>query len=316
MDDLLIPNVGPNKLIPWPDNKNTSLSDKDSEKRPFGCTFFLEDARARNQFVALKVGDNSDFHLKDDDIDINFYLKKNENNLLTSILVGCDAENKDEALQIALPHILRITSMWCLKYRRPVSYYALDVFDNKYKAKWLMPSITPSVIPTLEQPKVTMWNSTLTSLVAIFREGMTSNIYSQKFMSYYKILEAYPSKGPFLELVKYCENNGIKISRDRKSVTTGLLHGAYDPSHHDYFLGMKYTRVRDELAEYRNTIAHPFIGNGYRDLDTFDAQVQLVAVSNLLERMAIDILEDEFRLLSQVSIDKNMEIVHETYTKT
>ena len=316
MDELLIPNVGPNKLIPWPDSKSTSLSDKDNEKRPFGCTFLLEDARARVKNVALKVEGNIDFHLKGDETDLNFYLKTNDQNLLSSIVVGCDARNKDEALQLTLPHVLRLTSMWCLKYRRPVSFYALDVFDNKHKAKWIMPSITPSVIPTLEQPKVTMWNTALTSLVAVFREGMTSNIHSHKFMSYYKILEAYPSNGPFLELVKYCENNGIEFARDKKNVTKELLHGAYAPSIHDHFLGMKYTKVKNELSEYRNSIAHPFIQTAYQDLDTYDAQVQLVGISNLLERMAIDILEDEFKLMAQVSNDKNFEIVHETYTKT
>ena len=314
MSELLIATVGPNKLIPGSSEKIISDSEKDHSIRPFGCTFYLEDTRARTKYVALEVGEDSDFHIKMGPADINFYIQADEKNKLSSVLVGCMANGKEQAITITFPHMQRITSLWCLKYKRPANIYGIEIFDKNNKAKWLMPTVTPSIIPLVDKPVVTLWNTALTSLVAVFKEGMNSTIFSHKFLSYFKILEAYPNKGPFKENNNYCKEKNIEIVRKAMVLSEDILKGAYDSKYHAKYVGKKYTRIRDELNDYRDAVAHPFIEDAFIDLDTLEVQAELAAISNMLERMAVEISEEEISLLSKVSPDNIYKQIAESYT--
>lgn len=314
MSELLIPSVGPNKLIPGSPESAITKSEQDSSIRPFGCTFHLEDTRARTLYIALEVVGNSDFHIKMESSDINFYIQSDDKNKLSSVLVGCMVEGKDQALTTAFPHMQRITSLWCLKYKRPVNIYSIEIYDKSNKAKWLIPNVTPSISPRVVGPVVTLWNTALTSLVAVFKEGMNSTIFSHKLISYYKILEAYPSQGPFKEINNYCKEKRMEVPRESKVLSEELLKGAFDKEYHAKYVGKKYTRIRDELKGYRNAIAHPFISDAFIDLDTFEVQAELAAISNMLERMAVEILEEEIGLLSKVSPDNIYKQLAESYT--
>lgn len=314
MSELLIPTVGPNKLIPASPDKIISVSEQDHSIRPFGCTFYLEDTRARTKYVALEVGDDSDFHIKMEPSDINFYIQSDDKNKLSSVLAGCMTNGKEQALITTFPHMQRITSLWCLKYKRPANIYSIEIFDKNNKAKWLMPAVTPSITPLADKPVVTLWNTALTSLVAVFKEGMNSTIFSHKFLSYFKILGAYPSQGPFKEINNYCRENNIEIPRESKVLTEEILKGTYDKKYHARYVGKKYTKIRDELKNYRNTVAHPFISDAFSDLDTLEVQAELAATSSMLERMAIEVLEEEIGLLSKVSPDNIYKQIAESYT--
>lgn len=314
MSELLIPTVGPNKLIPGAPEKIISVSEQDHSIRPFGCTFYLEDTRARTKYVALEVGEDCDFHLKTEHSDINFYFQSDDKNKLCSVLVGCMANGKEQALATTFPHMQRITSLWCLKYKRPANIYSIEIFDKNNKAKWLIPTVTPSITPLVDRPVVTLWNTALTSLVAVFKEGMNSTIFSHKFLSYFKILEAYPSQGPFKEINNYCKEKNIEIPRESKVLFKEILKGAYDNKYHARYVGKKYTQIRDELKDYRNAVAHPFISDVFTDLDTLEVQAELAAISNMLERMAVEVLEEEIGLLSKVSPDNIYKQIAESYT--
>lgn len=312
----MIPTVGPNKFIPGSTEKIITESDQDRSNRPFGCTFFLEDTRARTKYVALEVRKDSNFHIKMDPSDINFYIQSDDENKLSSVLVGCMANGKQQALAETFPHMQRITSLWCLKYKRPANIYSIEIYDKNNKAKWLIPTVTPSCIPLVEKPIVTLWNTALTSLVAVFKEGMNSTIFSHKLLSYFKILEAYPSQGPFKEINNYCKENNIELPRESKVLSEALLKGTFDKEYHAKYVGKKYTRIRDELKDYRNSIAHPFISDAFTDLDTLEVQAELAAIANMLERMAVEILEEEICLLSKVSPDNIYKQIAESYTYT
>jgi hypothetical protein len=314
MNELLIPTVGPNKLIPGSPENIITQSERDSSIRPFGCTFLLEDTRARTKYVALEVGKNSDFHVKMKPSDINFYIQSDNENKLNSVLVGCMANGKEQALATTFPHMQHITSLWCLKYKRPANIYSIEIYDKNNKAKWLIPTVRPSTIPLLDKPVVTLWNTALTSLVSVFKEGMNSTIFSHKFLSYFKILEAYPSQGPFKVINEFCKENNIELPRESKVLSEELLKGALDKEYHDKYAGKKYTRIRDDLRNYRNSVAHPFISDTFIDLDTLEVQAELAAISNMLERMAIEILEEEIGLLSKVSSDNIYKQIADSYT--
>ena len=313
MSELLIPTVGPNKLIPSSPKRAITKSEQDSNIRPFGCTFYLEDTRARTKYVALEVGENVDFHIKTEQADIDFYMQSDDKNKLSSILIGCMADGKEQALATTFPHMQRITSLWCLKYKRPVNIFSIEIYDNNNKAKWLMPAVTPFNSPLVGRPTVTLWYTALTSLVAVFKEGMNSTIFSHKFLSYFKILEAYPSQGPFKIINNYCKTKSIEVPRESRVLSEELLKGAFDKTYHAKYVGNKYTRIRDDLKDYRNAIAHPFISDTFIDLDTIEVQAELAAISNMLERMAIEILEEEIGLLSKVSPDNIYKQLAESY---
>lgn len=314
MSDLLIPTIGPNNPVSASTEATIAQSERDASSRPFGCTFYLEDTRARTKYVALEVGRNSDFHIKTEQSIVNFYLQFNDTRKLSSVLIGCMAMGKKQALELTLPHMQRLASLWCLKYRRPVSIYSVEVYDKNNHAKWLIPSVTPSTTPLIERPVVTLWDTALTSLVAVFREGMNATAFSHKFLSYFKILEAYPTQGPFKQINAYCKSEGIELPRETKVLTEAALRGAFDATYHSAYLGKKYTRIRDELTDYRNAIAHPFTGDMFLDLDTYEVQAELAAIANMLERMAITVLDEEIQLLAKVSSDDVHKQIAKSYS--
>ena len=80
-------------------------------------------------------------------------------------------------------------------------------------------------------------------------------------------------------------------------VTEQLMTGAFTEEYHREFIGKKATWCRYRLHRVRLAVAHPFLdGHQYIDLDTTEHQAVLAAYANLLERLAIAILDDEFRL--------------------
>ena len=82
---------------------------------------------------------------------------------------------------------------------------------------------------------------------------------------------------------------------------------------HDHFIGLKFTNVRDELSSYRNHIAHPFIDDKYFDFDTYELQADLVVITNMLERMAIQIIEQEIIALATVDEENRFDEVKNMY---
>ena len=229
MDDLIIPNVGVDKLINWSLSENSVKAEADQEIRPFGCAFYIEDNRARKEYASIRVPQGNSFNLPGDGDKIDFYLQKNEKGLLNSVLAGCFSYNKDDALKKCFHHVKRMTSLWSLKYRRPVGISSIDVHDKKHNVHWVQPKASPSDIPHLSLPSVAFYNTALTSLIAVFSEGMNSTVLSQRFLSYFKIIEAYPNQGPFKEINNYCKNNQIDIPRKKHVVSKDMLREHLTP---------------------------------------------------------------------------------------
>lgn len=301
MNDLLIPTVSPNKLIPFSDEKNIKQSLNDKSIRPIGCTYFLEDTRARTKYLALKCKEDMSFRVKGNDSEINYYMQTNVDGFLSSVLVGCETNIYENAIQITYPSILNLTSLWCFKYKRPVGIYAIDICDKKHNALWRMPNVIPDNIPTIDLPECSISNVSLSHLISIFKEGMNAISFTHKIQSYFKILEAYPNQAPFLQINNMYNQKGKSIKRKRLVVTEEMLKGAYDESIHKTFIGMKFTRVKQEINNIRNAISHPFIDNKFVEYDSFETQSVFAAYSIMLERISIEIIEQEIKNIISIS---------------
>jgi len=80
------------------------------------------------------------------------------------------------------------------------------------------------------------------------------------------------------------------------------------------FLNKKFTWCKSHLIELRNAIAHPFLKNkSYIDLDNLETQACISAYANLLERIAINILNEEYFIWGQLSEDPKFEQAVESY---
>ena len=312
---MLIPNYGPHRLLAYVNDDVVSKSEADKEVRPFGVTCFLEDSRARTKHIYLAIGKSESFNVQTADGTIDFFLKANDSKQVVSILGGCHKANYLDAFQFVYPHVLRVLSHWSFRYRRPVGIYEVRVIDNRHRAMWGIPFAAPDTLPEIHLPIVTLSQTSLSSLVAVFREGMNSVSNANKFLSYFKILEAYPDKGPFRDTNEYCKQRCISISRQVLTVTSEMMKGAYAEEYHDEFMGKRATWCRDQLRDWRDAIAHPFLkGSMYIDLDTVEHQAKLGAFANLVERLSISILEDEFRLWGGLSGNPDYAMAARAYT--
>ena len=311
---MLIPNVGPYNFVPYSKESAIKKSTTDCDNRSFSITIFLEDNRARTKHIYLTVGVDESFSIKTENNKIDFYLDKNSDGQLVSLMAGCFAESYKEALELVYHHIQRILSQWAFKYRRPIGYYEIRVTDKIHNATWGGPHTAPNTLPNIDFPMVIMAESPLSSLITVFKEAMNSQTGSARFLSYFKIVEAYPSNGPFYEMNQYCKVNNIKNMRRSGVVTEELLHGTYTKKYHEVFINKKFTWCKNYLIDLRNAIAHPFLKNrSYIDLDSLEIQACISAYANLLERIAINILNEEFYIWGQLNDDPKFEQAVKSY---
>lgn len=69
---MLIPNVGPHKLLSYGDGATASASMADLEVRPFAVICFLEDTWARTRHVYITPGEAATFHVATEAGQIDF----------------------------------------------------------------------------------------------------------------------------------------------------------------------------------------------------------------------------------------------------
>jgi len=297
---VLIPNYGPHRLLPYGSGEKFLLSSQDDETRPFGITCFLEDARARTKHIYVTLGEEAGCHTTSGDETIDFFFSKNVEGQVISVMAGCYKAGAEEAFKFVYPHVLQMLSNLAFRFRRPIGVYEVRVHDKKNSATWGIPAIAPSNLPEIKFPLVTLSETPLNSLVAVFREGMNSVSPAGRFLNYYKILEAYPNSGPFQLSLKSLKERGR--TRNILTVTHEMMTGAYVDKYHADFIGKRIHWCRDQLRKWRDVLAHPFLqGDTYIDLDCVEHQATLAAYADLVERLAALVLEDEFRLWAELS---------------
>jgi Methylamine utilization protein MauJ len=291
---LLIPTIGPHHWVRMSSPDTIKASDEDATLRPISVVFFLEDPRARTQHVYVTLDEGKEFHSGKDDEAVNIWLEENQEGLLQAITVGVFDTSTQTAFLRASEKIYSMLSLWTYQYKRPFSIQEVKLFDKTHQAQWMIPKFCPKPT-TLKLSLLSLHQeSHIGSLFALFREAMNSTSFAYRFLSYFKIAEAWKGrKGPFAWIIYEARRRGISPDLPVRKVDKEFLGGSYRPEYHDAFLGKKVTWCINQLEEIRALIAHPFNKlSEFTNLDSPEAQAHLGALANLTERIAIQLLED------------------------
>lgn len=293
-NDTLIPNVGPHHWVANSSIESRNASDADLSVRPIGIVFFLEDPRARTQHVYVIPEKRKEYHCDDEGQTANIWLEENEEGLLSAITIGIDDKTTESAFKRASSIVYSMLSLWAYQYKRPFSIQEIKLRDVNHEARWIIPKFCPKALPLKVVSQSFGEGSPVGALFALFREGMNSTSSAYRFLSYFKIAEAWKNnKGPFSWLIEKSKQKGINPTFPTRIVTKDLLAGSYKSTYHDDFIDKKFTWCVDELAHLRLLIAHPFTHNSqFANLDSPEVQAYLSALANLIERIAIQLLED------------------------
>jgi hypothetical protein len=216
---------------------------------------------------------------------------------LDSVLLGTRATSPKLAFDRNFGYLLSLLSLWSFQAQRPMAVREILVDDRPHRAKWM---VRPQAqVPLqLRDLKASMHGDhPLGSLMALFREGMAASHASQRFLSYYKILDAWRTgAGPFKHTNERLKAKGMR----RRSLVFEEGMFTNKPPLHDYkdVLGRKFTWCIDRFNEPRKFLAHPFDEQGqFLSLDDPTTQAALAQAANMAERMAIEILVEEIKLI-------------------
>jgi Methylamine utilization protein MauJ len=307
---------GPYDWLPASTSETITASDADTTVRPVGVTAFLEDPRARAAHVYVRPPAQTEYHVKTDDGSVvDLWLRAcPDGQFLSSVLLGTHAETPKRAFDRNYAYLLSLLSSWSFQAQRPMAVREILVEDKTHGAQWV---VRPQAQEPLQLNDIKASFAAahpLGSLMALFREGMASIHASQRFLSYYKIIDAWRNgEGPFKLTNEQLKAKGM--SRRRLVLEEGMFTNK--PATHDYseVLGKKFTWCIDRLYEPRNFVAHPFDEQGrFLSLDDPMTQAALSQAANMAERMAIEILVEELRLLrSLASTDELGDRVLEAY---
>lgn len=290
----LIPNVGPHHWMPSSPTETLNASDSDKSLRPIAVSFLLEDPRARTQHVYVTIEQAREFHHGTGDQTLKFWLEDNEQGLLRAITVGAFDQSTESAFKRASSSVYALLSLWSYQYVRPFSISEARLEDKKHGAIWTIPKFCAAAASLSGTSLTFSPTSDIGSLFALFREGMNSTSFAYRFLSYYKIAEAWKDKkGPFASLIAEALRKGKTPSFPSRIVTEDFLTGSYRPAYHACYLNKKFTWCVDNLEDIRAVLAHPFNKTShFANLDSPDVQAHLGALANLIERIAIQILVD------------------------
>lgn len=315
--DLLIPTIGPHHWVRMSSPDNIKASDEDATLRPISVVFFLEDPRARTQHVYVTLGEEKDCHYGEDADAVNIWLEGNKEGLLRIIRVGVFDTSTQSAFLRAAEQIYSMLSLWTYQYKRPFSIQEVKLFDKTHQAQWMIPKFCPKPISLRLSLLSFHQESHIGSLFALFREAMNSTSFAYRFLSYFKIAEAWiRRKGPFAWIIYEAKRNGKSPHFPVRKVDKELLGGSYSSEYHDVFLNKKFTWCINQLEEIRALIAHPFNNlSEFTNLDSPDAQAHLGALANLAERIAIQLLEDVLEKYEQLDDSGMAKKIRSVYSK-
>jgi len=295
-DNLHIPHIN---ILQWDTNIDKKLIKKinsDHNLRPFAIRYFIEDPRAKTPYTHVNVENELSQHIKVNG-DINFWFEKNNDDYLNSILVGLYSKNFKDGFRKSFNFINSILSMLSFFYRRPFKIWQIKVTDKNHHAIYSTRTFCPKsenlVLPASSFPL----DIPIGSLFAIYREGMNSIDLAYRFISFFKIYEAwYKDKNA----KKYFNRN--KQSKPKIKITKNLLADTYRDGYHKKFIskGIADNCVYSKLCIIRNYLSHPFLDQNvsasYYNFDQMDVLEEIEAMSNLIERIVTKILDKELEL--------------------
>jgi hypothetical protein len=294
---------GPYDWLPASDPKTIEASGVDTTVRPIGVTVWLEDPRARTAYVYVQPPAQTEYHVKTaDGAVVDLWLRATpDGQFLNSVLLGTRTESPKRAFDRNYAYLLSLLSSWSFQAQRPMAVREILVEDKTHGAQWI---VRPQAQVPLQLNDIKASFDVadpLGSLMALFREGMASTHASQRFLSYYKILDAWRNgNGPFKRTNEHLRAKGMT----RRTLMLEEAMFVNKPASHDYapVLGKKFTWCIDRFNEPRKFMAHPFDKEGqFLSLDDPMTQAALSQAANMAERMVIEILVEEIKLLRSLA---------------
>jgi methylamine utilization protein MauJ len=295
--------LGPYDWLPASAPQTVTASDADAVVRPVGVTIFLEDPRARAAQVYVRPPAQTEYHVTTDEgAVVDLWLRATpDGQFLSSVLLGTHAPSPKQAFDRSYAYLLSLISLWSFQAQRPMAVREILVDDRPHGAKWIVRPQAQVPLKLNDLKGSFGVAHPLGSLMALFREGMASTQASQRFLSYYKILDAWKKgAGPFKLTNEQLTAKGIK----RRRLVFEEAMFMNKPATHDYseVLGKKFTWCIDRMNEARKFVAHPFDEQGqFLSLDDPMTQAALSQAANMAERMAIEILVEELKLLRSLA---------------
>jgi hypothetical protein len=281
-------------------------SKSDTSARPIAITGFVEDPRARTAHAWVTLPKQAEYRLKVDDATVDVWIQGNAENLLSSVLLGTYASSAQEGLYRCSALLFSLMSSWSFQAQRPISLRELTIEDKTHGAKWV---VRPQAQIPLRLNDFTVSlgaPNPIGSLLALFREGMASEQPAYRFLCYYKIIEAWnKGSGPFEQVKKLFADRGRVATRKVLTIEAAMFEGKCAPEKYEHFVGKKYGWCFEQMNEARKFLAHPFDLDGvFVSLDDPSTLQAISDFANIAERMVIEILVEEIRMVESLGVSE------------
>ena len=284
-----------------------AASNADSTRRPIGVTAFIEDPRARTMHAWISLPSKSEYRVGVDGETVDFWIQENAEKELNSVLLGTFATSAREGCQRSLTLLFSLLSSWSFQTQRPVAVRELLIEDKTHGAKWV---VRPQAQTPLKLNDITVSlgaPNPIGSLLALFREGMASVQPAYRFLCYYKILEASnKGSGPFQQVNHLFADKGRVAARNVLRIQAAMFQGKCEPEKYEHLIGKKFGWCFEQMNEARKFLAHPFDADGvFVSLDDPNTLQAISDLANIAERMVIEVLVEEIRVVESLGVSEN-----------
>jgi hypothetical protein len=282
--------------------ETVSASKADSACRPIATTSFLEDPRARTAHVWVRPPNQSEFRVDVEGVTVDIWVNTNPEGFVHSLLSGTHATSPREGVSRCVSATSCLLSSWSFQCQRPMAVREWMIEDRLHHAKWVIRPQAQAPLKLNEIDVALAPANPIGSLVALFREGMASIQPAYRFLCYYKIIEAWNAGlGPFWQVNQTFQARGRQPDRRILVIGADMFQGKVDFDRFSHLVGRKFSRCFQEMNGARKFLAHPFSTEGaFVSLDSPDTQGQLADLANLAERMAIEIIVEEIRIVGSL----------------
>jgi hypothetical protein len=311
---------GPFDWITATEAAQIDSSRADVAQRPIGITAFIEDPRARTPHTWVKLPNTTEYHLKVDNGTVDIWVRGNSDGLMNSLVLGTFAQSPSEALSRCGSLLFSLLSSWSFQAQRPFAVRELLVEDKLHQAKW---QVRPQAQTPVKLNDITVslaGPNPIGSLLALFREGMASTQPGYRFLCFYKIIEAWKEHhGPFKQVNQAFAVQGKVPKRRVLKVEDDMFSGKCEPEKYQHLIGKKFGWCFEKMNDARRFLAHPFSSEGeFVSLDSPETIQALSDTANIAERMAIEILVDEIRVVQSLDSSGTTDrviagYIHETW---
>ena len=294
-------NFGLLDWLPASGSESIKNSQNDMSVRPIGVRIFLEDPRARTPHIWALMPERTEYHLEIEEKTVDLWIfAALESKFVGGLQLGTYAESAKDGLLRCAPVALSNMSTWSVQLQRPVAIREIRIEDKTNSAIW---GIRPQAQTPLQPADLNVSLATgnaIGSLLALFREGMASVQPAYRFLCYFKILDAWKNHhGPFAQTDEQLKAKGKRRDTSTLLLRDDMFAGKWPTDNYKHNVGRKFTSYIDEMDDARNFLAHPFRrSNEFVSFDDPRTLAHFADLANVAERMAIEVLVEEVKLIS------------------